>query len=1713
MSRLLKHLFFSVALFAIGAFSAFAYQKNTVYLTVNGTQRNMILFTPENVGNGLPLMIVTHGMNQDATYQYTNDHLYELIDSERFIIAYLNSNGGTWDIGGNNDLNFVDAAVDYIDNQYHVNRNRLYWSGFSMGSMLIYHAIGSNMGKQFAAFAPCSGVNFSENPWEKRSIPVNLIHCHSYDDDVFNYDQYGIRTYVQHFATLDNANNYTKTEGYVPNASEMGYIYGDKEVWKGGTNGSEVELFSAHGGGHWPTLAYKYEIWNFCKRFALDGNTQTSTVANFNYDKYSGRYRVNFNDLTTGGSLQFDKTTGLLTLPAGATGTLTLTFSGADFSNVSKIKMFRSGDDLFNTLTITNAAGNSVNSGGAFYTSKYELNYTGYQANSGAVNTLVWAGNNTGSAAKTMTLQEILINVDVMRASKKHERQLSQTEFGTWNGISASATRTGDDADMEYNIDQFIAGYGTIFGNGNVLANSYADLTKYGTLRIYGDDGMYVRALFNRISDTATNSTSGYSPDVIYNDPANLNGKTFAIVRNGSALYGTDNQNAAFAEYETAFNSDNTGYLFKAESVTVNGNSYYRLRLITPQGGEYSIWGSPGYLNANGWCCFILGLNDQNGQDLENGAVWDIKYVAGQGMTLQNVGTGNYLTDASQGSTTPAYWTLCTIKEGSSDGFIEKAGNITDGVFEIDLASVGQYAHMNALKVGGGSGTVWSVTVTDDSDPMDYYITGKYFIADNLSAALNDISAMNYDATGLTNASAVALNTANKNALIYVDNASKLSNSANVVVKDGDSYSASNIVLIDGMTAAQSDRPGAYFPGGAVKSGNATWTDTGNGSYAFHWSAGTSAEVQIFNYILERQDYNHIVVETTSFTKPWGIRFYDNSENLICEQGYWADQHSGNLIKDINIDSLFAAKGVIAKRSTLTMVRLYNISQDEGEVVVKAAYLCNSAAESVYPFYAPYDITVASAKLTTTIPSEGFTTLTTPFVASMPTGFTSYALLEDDVLTFDWIDANRPMIIKGSGELELTATSTTIKATDGLEAGVLKGTYTSIVAPAGSYAQKEATRAGSFSPITGVTLYQVTDGQTIYPFHAYATGESQNNNQQEDITFDPNFHIYLCFGQSNMEGNAAIEDQDRQYVDPRFKMMAAVDMNSMNRTAGQWYTAYPPLCREWTGLTPADYFGRTMVENLPEEISVGVINVAVGGCSIELFDEDQCAGIIANSEQWFKNYCAEYDNNPFRRLVNMAKEAQKAGVIKGILLHQGCSNNGQKDWPVKVKRVYLRLLQELGLEEEETPLLIGETLAQAQGGVCWGHNNVISKTEPVIPNSYVISSAGCPGASDGLHFTAQGYRILGQRYAETMLQILDEHHEIDFDTSETYFPLTEEAFNPMLYLEGTFQKSGDVVKFNSTDNGNFGGWRYHDGIDLSAYNYIVVKLNQATTGSPVVRVYDTDDYLNPCYTFNMGNNREAVIDLRQMKTAAGATVNPAHLYMIGFENQNAKSITFDKVFLSMDGVTDVNAQEQPQPDLRSYTLTVTEAGVSTMYLDFDALIPEDADFFIAAAVKKVDGTTAYLKRIKNGIIPANTGVMIFANPGTYTINESAVAPTEIVESALHGVTKNTSVTTLSQLEGGASIYVLSRGIQEYTGFKVAGGTVKTIPAYKAYLPVEQTALVKTIYVTFDNNESTDIQMLNVDDISASDIFDLSGRKVTKPQKGIYIINGKKVLVK
>ena len=278
---------------------------------------------------------------------------------------------------------------------------------------------------------------------------------------------------------------------------------------------------------------------------------------------------------------------------------------------------------------------------------------------------------------------------------------------------------------------------------------------------------------------------------------------------------------------------------------------------------------------------------------------------------------------------------------------------------------------------------------------------------------------------------------------------------------------------------------------------------------------------------------------------------------------------------------------------------------------------------------------------------------------------------------------------------------------------------------------------------------------------------------------DPNFYIYICFGQSNMEGNADWEAQD-EGVDSRFQMLATCDFperkvkgNSTKkipaRQKGNWYTAECPIVSPVGKLGPSDYFGRTMVQELPDK-KIGVIAVAMGGSPIEMFDKDLYKKKYEdNYNEWWaqiaRNY---YGENPYGRIIEMAKKAQKVGVIKGILLHQGESNNGDEKWPGMVKKIYKDMLKDLGLKATDVPIFVGETEYEDMGGGCSWHNHVVAKIPEVIPTGHVISAEGIPGnGTDPWHFSAAGYRTFGKRYAEKALDVMNnpdayiKHYTVD----------------------------------------------------------------------------------------------------------------------------------------------------------------------------------------------------------------------------------------------------------------------------------------------------------------------------------------------------------------
>ncbi|MDR0457047.1 MAG: InlB B-repeat-containing protein [Treponema sp.] len=277
------------------------------------------------------------------------------------------------------------------------------------------------------------------------------------------------------------------------------------------------------------------------------------------------------------------------------------------------------------------------------------------------------------------------------------------------------------------------------------------------------------------------------------------------------------------------------------------------------------------------------------------------------------------------------------------------------------------------------------------------------------------------------------------------------------------------------------------------------------------------------------------------------------------------------------------------------------------------------------------------------------------------------------------------------------------------------------------------------------------------------------------------FHVYLAFGQSNMVGYLGPGGSVNAYtanVPENFKVMAAANngRNPQSRQMGEWYSAVPPLCRSGTGLSPSDFFGRTIADAVKDKgITVGVIVVAVDGCAINLFSKDKNAfkTYIRAQPDWMRGQAAAYVDAsvgntiptadfetvdyPYQRLVDLARRAQETGVIKGIIMHQGESGASSGTYNTVVRKIYDDLCEDLGLQKGVVPFLAGQAVGNNNGNIA----SIPNAFTNIPGTAFVIPSDGCtawnPSGSDNnerIHFSLAGYEELGKRYGEKMLDLL-----------------------------------------------------------------------------------------------------------------------------------------------------------------------------------------------------------------------------------------------------------------------------------------------------------------------------------------------------------------------
>lgn len=188
--------------------------------------------------------------------------------------------------------------------------------------------------------------------------------------------------------------------------------------------------------------------------------------------------------------------------------------------------------------------------------------------------------------------------------------------------------------------------------------------------------------------------------------------------------------------------------------------------------------------------------------------------------------------------------------------------------------------------------------------------------------------------------------------------------------------------------------------------------------------------------------------------------------------------------------------------------------------------------------------------------------------------------------------------------------------------------------------------------------------------------------------------------------------------------------------------------------------------------------------------------------------------------------------------------------------------------------------------------------------------------------------------------------------------------------------------------------------------------------------------------------------------------------------------------------------------IESIDVKVSSAGYATLFYDKDLTIPAGVEAYYG----KMNGAgdAFEMTQITSGKIPANTGVILKAAAGTYKFLTTSGA--EAIAAADNDLTGATTATAVAA----NSVYTLGQNGEGVVGMRVYSGT--SIRAYSAYITGASTAR-EFVELDIDGYATGIKQMEDVRSKKDDVYYDLQGRRVLYPTKGLYIVNGKKVIVK
>lgn len=225
--------------------------------------------------------------------------------------------------------------------------------------------------------------------------------------------------------------------------------------------------------------------------------------------------------------------------------------------------------------------------------------------------------------------------------------------------------------------------------------------------------------------------------------------------------------------------------------------------------------------------------------------------------------------------------------------------------------------------------------------------------------------------------------------------------------------------------------------------------------------------------------------------------------------------------------------------------------------------------------------------------------------------------------------------------------------------------------------------------------------------------------------------IYLLIGQSNMAGRAPIEPQDKDSINNVFLLT--------NNTEKPWEKAANPLNKYSTvrkrismqKLGPGYGFAKEMAK-ARKGVKIGLVVNAKGGTSIE---------------EW------KPGDTLYNEAISQTKKALKHGVLKGIIWHQGEANASKyKTYTPKIKALIEALRKDFNISD--LPFVAGQLSPDKP--LRDNFNKMILELPNKVKNTAVITTEGT-STIDKTHFNSSSQRLLGKRYAESLLKIISKN--------------------------------------------------------------------------------------------------------------------------------------------------------------------------------------------------------------------------------------------------------------------------------------------------------------------------------------------------------------------